>query len=167
MKKLLVLGAVLALVPCFGCGNSEEQAVEEPAAQAVESSPEKDAGVGISEEGLEITSKDEDGTYTYQAGDKAEIPENFPDDVFIYEGSELLMISESPQGWVLTLRTDAPRDDVIASYEKEMSAAGWAEITSTNMDGDRMLIYGQGDRTVNVGIFAEEGVTQVSLSVSG
>ncbi len=34
------------------------------------------------------------------------------------------------------------------------------------MDGDRMLVYLKGERTVNVAIFAEEGKTNISLSVS-
>ncbi len=166
MKKLLVLAAVVALVPLFGCGTSEEKAVEETVEQVVEGSVENDAGVEISEEGMAITSTDEDGTYTWQGGDKAGIPEGFPDDVFVYEGVEVLMSSDTPGSFVLGLSTDAPREDVIASYEKEMSAAGWTEATSTNMDGDKILVYTKGDRVVNVGIFLEEGVTNISLSVS-
>lgn len=66
----------------------------------------------------------------------------------------------------MSLDTDAPFSKVVGAYEEKMSTAGWTKQTSTSMDGAQMLVYTKGDRAVNVGIFNEEGITQISLTVS-
>ncbi len=76
-----------------------------------------------------------------------------------------MMSSVSPGSFVLALQVDAPLGEVVGSYEKEMSAAGWTKHMSTTMDGGQMMVFGLGDRSANVTIFNEDGVTKISLSV--
>ncbi len=76
------------------------------------------------------------------------------------------MSSDSPGSFVLALSTDAAFATVVKTYKKEMSSAGWNEMTATKMENAQMLVYGMDDRSVNIGVFDEEGVTKISLSVS-
>ncbi len=89
MRNISCFVAVLALVLNVACGKAEEKTVEQVMEQVAEANLGDGSEVDLSEEGMEVTSQDEDGTYTWKAGDKAEIPETFPDDVFIYEGAEI------------------------------------------------------------------------------
>ena len=166
MRNLVCLTAALALVLSFGCGKSKEKTAKEAIERSVEATLGNDAEIDISDEGMAITSADEDGTYTWQAGDQAEIPDGFPTDVHIYEAAAVDMSADSPNGFTLALRTDDPFSKVVGTYEEKMSAAGWTKQTSTAMSGTQMLVYTKGDRATNVGIFEEEGITKISLTVS-
>ena len=165
MKILVFLAAAFALMVNLGCGKSKEEAAEEVVEQAVEAALGDEAGVDLSDEGMTVTSEDEDGTYTWKAGDQAEVPSDFPDDVHVYEGAEVVMSTETPDGFSLALGVDAPVEDVVKSYLEAMSAAGWTKHMETEMDGGHMMVYGKGDRSVNVAIFEEEGMTQIGLTV--
>ncbi len=167
MRNVLCFATVLALVLNIGCGKAEDATVEQAVERAVENSTGGEAGVDVSEEGMEISSTDEDGTYTWKGGDKAEIPEGFPDDVYVYEGAEILMASEAPGSFMLALSTDAALSTVVETYQKEMSSAGWTQVMSNQMDGGQMLVYAIDDRSANVTIFDEDGVRKISLSVGG
>jgi hypothetical protein len=166
MRNLVCLAAVFSLALAVGCGKAPEKAVEETAEKTLETQPGDDADVDVSEDGMTVTSSDEDGTYTYQAGNEATIPDGFPADVYVYEGATVQMSSDSPDGFMLAFETDAAFATVVDAYKAEMPAAGWTELTGTTMEGTQMLIYGIGDRMVDVGIFDENGVTKISLSVS-
>jgi hypothetical protein len=166
MRNLLCGIAVFLLVLSLGCGNSEDEVAEKALEQTIETQDDGEAGVDITSDGMEVTSTDADGTYTWQAGSEAELPEGFPTDIYIPDGAVVEMSSASPNGYVLTLSTDKAFSAVVESYKEKMVAAGWTEHTATQMEGTQMLIYGQGDRSVNVGVFNEEGATKISLSVS-
>ncbi len=165
MRMILFSAAVVVLIASFACGNAEEKAAEQVVEETIEADLGGDAGVEISEEGMEITSQDENGTYTWKAGDKAEIPDSFPQDVYIFEGATVVMVSESPDSFVVALTTDAAVSAVADSYLEEMTSAGWSKLMETDMDDGRMLVFGMGDRSVNVGVFPEDGMTGISLSV--
>jgi len=166
MKRFVFWAAAFVLILNIGCGKSNEEVGEEAAEQAIEAALGNEAGVDLSDEGMTVTSEDEDGTYTWTGGDQAKVPDGFPADVYIYEGAELLMSTDTPAGFVLAFETDAPLDDVVESYLEEMSAAGWTKQMATEMDGGQMMVYLQDDRSVNLTIFDEEGVTQIGLTVS-
>ncbi len=166
MRNLLCLMAALGLVLNFACGKSKEEAAEEAVENSIEMNLGDDAEVDISEEGMTITSTDEDGTYSWQGGDQAKVPDGFPKDVYVHEAATVAMSADSPESFTLALTTDDPFPKVVGAYEEKMSAAGWTNQTSTAMDGAQMLVYTKGDRAANVGIFNEKGVTQISLTVS-
>ena len=166
MRNLLCLTAALALVLNFACGKSKEEAAEEAVENSIEMNLGDDAEVDISDEGMAITSTDEDGTYSWQAGDQAKIPDGFPEDVHIYEAASVAMSADSPDSFTLALSTDDALPKVVGAYEEKMSAAGWTKQTSTSMNDAQMLVYTKGDRAANIGIFNEKGVTQISLTVS-
>ena len=143
-----------------------EEAVEKAVEQQIEMETGDQAKVDISDNGMEITSQDADGVYTYQGGDTAELPDGFPADVYVPDGATVDMVSDSPNGFVVALSTETALPAVVEAYLKEMSSAGWNKMTETEMDGGRMIAYFKGERSVNVGIFDEDGVRGISLSVS-
>ncbi len=124
------------------------------------------ATVDFSENGMEITSEDGDGVYSIQGGDSAEIPAEFPADVYVPDDASVILVSDSPNGFVVGLSTETALPAVVEAYLKEMSAAGWNKMTETVMDGGRMTVYLKDERSVSVGIFEEDGAREISLSVS-
>lgn len=166
MRTILCLTAALALIMNLACGKAPEETAETALEQQIEKSAGGDADVDYSDEGMEITTEDADGVSTWQAGDKAELPDNFPSDVYIPEGVSVDMVSDSPSGTVVALSTDIALATIVEAYLKEMTAAGWTKMTDTEMDGGRMTLFLKDERTVNVGIFDEDGARGISLSVS-
>ena len=124
------------------------------------------ADVDVSDDGMSITSTDKDGTYTWQGGSQAELPEGFPEDVYVYEGSVVEMASSAPTSYTIALATKDPFAKVVESYKEKMASAGWSLRTSTQMPGTEMLSYLLGDRAVSVSIFDEDGQTKIGLSVA-
>jgi hypothetical protein len=166
MRKILCLAASLGLIMNVACGRTEEKTVEKAAEQQIERETGDLAAVDFSENGMEITSVDGDGVYSIQGGDSAEIPAEFPADVYVLDDASVILVSDSPNGFVVGLSTDTALATVVETYQKEMSAAGWNKMTETVMDGGRMTVYLKDERSVNVGIFEEDGAREISLSVS-
>ncbi len=166
MRTILCLAASLGLIMNVACGKAAEKTAEKAVEQKIEMETGDQANVDISDDGIEITSQDADGVYTWKGGDSAEIPDGFPADVYVFDGASVDMASDSPNGFFVALSTDTAFPMVVEAYLKEMSSAGWNKMTETEMDGGRMMLYLKDERTVNVGIFDEDGARGISLSVS-
>jgi hypothetical protein len=166
VRNLLCLIAALVVILSFACGKSAEKTAEKALEKSLEDPIGDGAEVDVSDQGMTITSEDEKGAYTWQAGDEAKIPDSFPKDVHVYERAAIQMSSDSPEGITLVLATDDPISKVVATYEEKMVADGWTKQTSSTMSGTQMLIYTKGDRGANVGVFDQDGSTQISLTLS-
>ena len=65
----------------------------------------QDADIEISDDGMKITGKTEEGEYALTSGEETEIPEDSPSDVFIYRPSTAVMAMTVPEGHSITLAT--------------------------------------------------------------
>ncbi len=166
LSHALVLVMIVAAVLLTSCGKISEKVAEEAAEKAITSSGADNADVDVSEEGISISGEDDDGTFSMTAGTKAKIPEGFPSDVYVYDGAEVEMVMDNPAGFTISLRCDDPVGDVVETYRKQLSAAGWKKQTYMDTGDSQMLIYGKGDRVLQVHVADDEGVTRIGLSAA-
>jgi hypothetical protein len=154
------------MILSFACGKASHKAAEEAAERSIESATGDDAEVEISEEGMSVKAQDKNGTYSWQAGDQARVPDDFPSDVHIYEPAVVEMSMDSPDGYVLSLKTDDAPAKVVGVYQEKLSAAGWTKQTTMDMGEMQMLIYSKGERMAKLDVFSEDDVTRINLTAS-
>jgi len=162
MTRFVCLAFCFFLVVA-GCGGSAD---EEAAEKRIEAATGGEAEVDVSEGSMEVKGRTDEGEYSMRAGEKTEIPEDFPGDVFIYQPSEASMSMKVPEGQSLTLTTPDDRAKVMETYKEKMEANGWSEEGSMNMGGQMMLVYKKGGRVANVSTVETDGKTQITLTVA-
>jgi hypothetical protein len=155
---LLCLARMLA-----GCGKSaEEKAIE----KAVEKSTGAGAEVDLSDKGMKISGKTEEGAFSLSTGEGTEIPKDFPADVLIYNPSNVGTAMNMPEGKSLALTTTDDSTKVAETYKREMTAKGWSEQASMNMGAQSMLVYEKGDRIAHITIAPMDDETQITVMVT-
>lgn len=178
MKKIsLFILASLFTVLFISCGNekAEEEAAEEMAENLVEGLFEKATGGGIdidiNEDGeeVEMTIGGEDGaSITIKDGGK-EIPENFPEDVYIVKGEiESAGSVNSGEGNLITV-VIYPEDsfkDVVTNIKKEMKTNGWTSAMNMNMGGEAMQMYTKDKNSATITINGKDDKVEVAYLVT-
>ena len=164
MKRILLFAAILALILGLACGMSSEKTAEKAAEKSIETAMGGDADVDISEEGMEVKTEGEEGVTTMSMGDKAKIPEDFPSDVYVYDGATVDMAMDNPGAFLVSLSTDDPLSKVVDAYKKKMTSEGWTKQTAMDMGEMQMLQYLKGERTAQVQVITEKGKTHISLT---
>ena len=146
-----------------GCGKSpEEKAIE----KAVEKSTGSDAKVDLSDKGMQISGKTEEGAFSLSTGEGTEIPKDFPADVLVYRPSKVGAAMNMPEGQSLTLTTSDDSTKVGETYKREMTAKGWSEQASMNMGAQSMLVYEKEERVAHITIAPMDGETQITVMVT-
>jgi hypothetical protein len=145
-----------------GCGGeADEEAVE----RRIEAETGGEAEVDLSEGSVEIEGETEEGEYSMTAGEAAEVPDDFPGDVFIYKPSTVVMSMMVPEGHSLTLTTEDDQSKVMDAYQSEMEKQGWSKEGSMDMGGHKMLVYKKDKRVANVSLMKADDKTQIHLVV--
>ena len=162
MRHFIMFISVMVM---FGCGEKAgEKAAEEMAEKALESSFDGEAEVDIEKESIRIET--EEGEMTMTMGDSVKLPADFPKDVFMYNGAELSMAMEHPQGFNLSLQTKDDMSKVLEVYLAEMTEKGWTKEMSMDMGGQKMMAFKKEERAVSVMISSDEEMTQITLTVA-
>jgi hypothetical protein len=170
MTSRIVLAAGLSLVlatltlGAAGCQSVTEKAVEEATGVKVDED----------EDSVTIESEDGDGESVTISGEEGSVPEDFPDDVPLYDATVVGSSSyESGENvnYSVTLETKDSVEDVAAFYEEELESEGW-EIegtfnTATDEEAATMIsaVKGTG-RTVIINASQSDGVTDVVVNVN-
>ncbi len=160
--RSIVWMAVLAAVAA-GCGNdAPEEATEQAMESAIRSSGQE-GDVEVDAGTMKITTAD--GQMTFGEGTK--LPDNWPDDVPVYEGLKLLTAMTAPEGSTIQGTTTDSLDKVTEFYKDRVTKDGWTEQTTMTQPQMSMLSYTKEQRTLVVTIGAADAETSVSLTVSG
>jgi len=146
-----------------GCGKEVQESAME---KKIEQATGGDAEVDLSDDGMKVTGKTEEGEYSITSGEETEIPEDFPSDVFIYRPSTAVMAMKVPEGHSVTLTTQDDKEKVVEAYKKEMEAEGWTEEGSMNMGSNTMLVYGKDGRNANINIMPSDDKVQINVIVA-
>ena len=155
----------LVSVLVIGCSCSEK-AAEKIAEKAIEAQTGHKADIDVDKESMRIKTKD--GEMTMTSGKAAKLPDNFPEDIPIYEGCALDMAMEVPQGYSLSFTTKDEMSKVSEWYLKEMIGKGWTKEAFMDMGKQTMLVFKKGERGVNLAISHDNDQTRISLtSVKG
>jgi len=162
MAKYIICLLCLILM-LAGCGKSpEEKAIE----KAVEKSTGADAEVDLSNKGMKISGKTEEGAFSLSTGEGTEIPKDFPADVLIYRPSKVGSAMNMPEGQSIALTTSDDSTKVAETYKREMTAKGWSEQASMNMGAQSMLVYEKEERVAHITIAPMDGETQITVMVT-
>jgi hypothetical protein len=188
MKRTWIVLGLAACVAATGCGKkAEEKLSEKLTEKLLEKSLSKDgvkAKVDLSGETMSFTTTDadgkqahvrmdgdslviegEDGTTTFRAGGAGEMPKDFPADVYVLSGADVVSSLSTPGGMNLALQSARPKADVVAQYAAEMKAKGWATESTMDMGEMAMLSFSKDNRTASVIVQAEGETTSINLTV--
>lgn len=184
MKRMSLMLAVAVSVAVAGCGKKAEEKLAEKLIEKRLAKEGVKAKVDVSGETMTLTATDEegkpskmtvagdevtfvgpDGTTTFRAMGEGKMPADFPPDVYLQEGASIVASVSSPAGVNLTLKSSAPKADVVSRYTAEMKAKGWTPASSMDMGEMAMLAFEKGSRKANVLILTEDGATSINLAV--
>jgi hypothetical protein len=135
--------------------------------EAVKSGVESATGVKVDDSNNSVTLTGTDGS-TVSMGGEGTLPEGFPADVPVYEGTIKKGIATSTaggKGFVVIVETpDAPAD-VLKWYEGELEAGGWTTTSALKaVDGGRLAA--EKDATAVTVTIGPGTKTNVALSVT-
>ena len=151
----LLLGSVVAL---SGCGAAAEKAAE----MAVE----QQTGAEIDKDGDKITVTTEEGEQV-TAGTGTELPDGFPEDVPVHEGT-IASTMTSPEGKLVTIQAATTPADAMSWYKGELESGGWKIVTEVKSADFNMITAEKDANMLQISI-AEDGGPDgalISLMVS-
>jgi hypothetical protein len=166
MKRTLCCVVGMTMVSCLvlaGCKKAGEKAAEKAieagmAREGVKADVDTSAG--------KITIKSKDGTSIVSTGKGAVVPENFPKDVYVYEGATILAAISVPDGFNVNMETSDSADKVMSTIKSKMTGFGWQEETSVNQGKNTMVGYKKGERTAMVNVNGDNK-THITLTATG
>ena len=189
MKRTWIVWSLAACVAAAGCGKkAEEKMSEKLTEKLLEKSLSKDgvkAKVDISGDTMSFTTTDADGkqanvkmdgdemvvtsadgTTTFRAAGAGKMPADFPADVYVLAGADVVSSISTPGGANLTLKSSSPKADVVSKYATEMKAQGWTTESTMDMGETAMLSFAKDNRMASVIVQVEDGATAINLTVA-
>ena len=188
MNRTWIVLGLAACVAAAGCGKkAEEKMSEKLTEKLLEKSLSQDgmkAKVDLSGDAMSFTTTDAegkqsnvkmdgdslvvegpDGVETFRAGGAGAMPKDFPADVYVLSGAEVVSSITTPGGANLSLKSSSLKADVVAQYAAEMKAQGWATESTMDMGETAMLSFAKDNRRVSVIVQVEDGATSINLTV--
>ncbi len=103
---------------------------------------------------------------TMNTGESVKLPSDFPNDVYVIDGTVKTAISTPNVGQTVSLTTSKTMAEAQALYEQKMKDNGWMIASSGVVNGNTAAIIATKDnRTATIGISEVEKPTAVTLSV--
>ena len=163
MKKS-VLPFVMCLALLSGCGKSKK---EKELERSMKKAGIENAKADIKDDGLTLTGKTDQGDFKISTGSAASIPENFPEDVYIYKNAKVTAGMKVPNGFNVMLSTSDTASKIQSTYKKEMTSLGWQEAVSMNMGGMITCQFKKNGMLTAVTIMkADDNQTNITLTVT-
>jgi hypothetical protein len=139
MVAFLVGSAVLLA----GCGKkSPAKVVTDGSADGADSVTAALTG----ERSVKVTTQE--GTATITTSSR--LPAGFPLDVPVYRGASVVNSVQGEDALGVTLQTTDSVQAIADFYKRAMAGAGWKQEANVNIQGNTMMSYVKGDRTLNV-----------------
>ena len=149
----MVVGAVLALGG--GCGRTTTVQMGDAEVKTT-----------VGDDGS-FTMKSDDGSLEITGGVGAKVPADWPKDVPLDE-SEIVGSLKTPEGFMLTLKSDESADELVEEYRTGMSGEGWSETAYSSYGPLTSVVWDKDKRTAALSVQTEEGKkeTQVVLTIT-
>jgi len=160
-KTLLLLTLVLAAgMILSGC---TKKAAETAAEKAIEGATNGQAEVDIDTNSVKVNTN---GSSVQIGGDVA-MPENFPDDVYVVDGTltYAMTIAEN-KSYTVTVTTNKSVSEVKSLYETKLAEDGWAIDVNSMIQGSLGLGAQKGNRTVTITAATQDDKTMVVITTS-
>ena len=162
-KTLIVVAVIVLLVILGGVSYFLQQKSSERAAEKV---IEDATGgkVDISDGGKKVTIETDEGKITVEQN---EIPKNFPSDVPVYSGAEVITSSESGDNFTLTLKTNDSVSKVSDFYKTDLADKGWILSNPIDLSGSTAITATKDNRELNVIITPDtNGKTTIAIVIN-
>ncbi len=174
MKTIKLSAVILSFgLFIFGCGNNEEEISKKTseilAEKIIENSTGADIDINQDGEQGSITIKGEDGEEVTFSGGTKEMPDNFPDDIYVAEGEIISSGSiKSGEGEVITLviGTDSKIEDLISKVRDEMKSKGWKEGMNMTTGEGGLVVFSKNDNSLTVTFAIEDNQAQAAYMVT-
>jgi hypothetical protein len=156
----------LALVFTFSaCGKSpNEKSAEKAAEKAIEQSSGGKVKVDLSQDQIKI--KDQHGEANISAKGQAQIPADFPKDVYLHPNTKVLIAQTVDGGFHLLLESTEEPEPLVNTYKGKMKTAGWKETNAISMGATGIFTYEKDNRTAMVTISqSEKGKTGIQIQL--
>lgn len=175
-RPLVALALLPALLLFGGCGEASDKIAEKAAEKAIENQTGGDVDIDADGGGVRVETPDgvfesdaegnfsmesEDGTVTAGAG----LPEDWPEDLPLPDGVEVVYGSSSPEGATVTLTGTGSVDDLMAEFE-DLYGDWTAEDESTMESGGtsfRSARFVDGNRSLSVSVSDSGGEATAAL----
>jgi hypothetical protein len=149
MKRTLCCVIGMTMVSCLmlaGCKKASDKAAE----KAIESAMAKEGvKAKVDASGEKVTIQTKEGTSVFTGGKGAAVPENFPKDVYVYEGATVNAAVSVPDGFNLHMETNDSADKVLGAMKSKMTGFGWKEEMTMNQGKNAMVSYKKGNYIVD------------------
>ena len=142
MRKLMFVA--IAAVGLAGCGESGSEAAAESMASQV-----LGQDVEIEEDGESVTI----GGVRMSSGASAEIPADFPEDVYLPDDFALETVIASEESTSLHMSTEVAADQLFADAVEAMTGQGWTQGWSVPpTDGAGLASFEKDDRRASISV---------------
>lgn len=119
------LGALLLATVITGCGSETGQEfIAEQITEAL--SGVEDIDIDVDGETISYAIGGENG-YKATSGKGTRLPDDFPDDVLVYDDAEIISTVESADGFMVSLSSEADPGDIKTTYLDFFEDNGWQQ----------------------------------------
>lgn len=161
MKRAVYFIIGMTVVSCLalgGCKKAADKAIENRLAR-------EGINAKVDSSGEKVTIQTKDGTTVVSGGKDAKVPENFPKDIYVYEGATITGSVSVPKGFNIVMETGDSADKVLGTIKSKMTGLGWKEEMTMNQGKSSMVSYKKGERTAMVNINAGQK-THITLTAA-
>lgn len=162
-KTLYVIIAVVAVLAIGGIVSSFllKKGAEKVSEKIIEDSIGGGADVDLSNGSYSVNVNGG----SFQVGDDVEIPESFPEDIYVISGDvKYALATTETSGYTVTIETTKTPAEVNTIYNREVAADGWSISGTSNYGGTYSIMGQKGDRYLSVTASETDGQTTVMLT---
>ncbi len=147
---LLPLALATALLAMAACSKSPAERAVEAAASAASG---QDVDISRDADGISIKTGDGEDTLDISSGDRASLPEGFPDDVYLPAGFKVISSAKADATMLVGMVAPGTLDRIAEQANQAMLEQGW-EQTRMAEDGPsvRILEYKKADRSARIAL---------------
>ncbi|MBT6691611.1 hypothetical protein HOB10_04740 [Candidatus Parcubacteria bacterium] len=161
MKKLFIISFCLLLsLTLSACG--KKTATEKSMEKQIENSMGGNADVDLDDDSVKI--KTDEGTMQVGAG--TELPEDWPDDIYIAEGAITSASSHENGIFNVSIESTKSVTELQEEYENKLEEEGWNTTMSFVIENNVMLGAEKDDRSVSITIGEDNGKTLIVIGTS-
>ena len=120
-------------------------------------------------DGDTATMTSEDGGVSFATGEAAKIPDDFPKDIPLYDGAQLVTVQQDTGAGMiaLTATSSDPVATIAEFYKKKAEASGWTRESALDQGGTmHMLTYKKDSQQLDIFISGDGDATQIQLSLT-
>jgi len=164
MSRKWMIGVVVVAVAMAGAGCGKKVS-EDLAEETVEEGLGADEVVELQLDSDAAPVESEEGRIDVQVGAGAQIPANFPKDVYVPAQANVLSAITMPDGVNLSLQSAESLSAVLEQYVEEMRKQGWAADVTMETVESAMYSYAKGERRAHVVLRTDEGGTTIQIAI--